>query len=129
LESLYHLSRHEWPVHRWAHTFLAAGLIGAITGVVLAAVARSVTLSSSAPALKGETASRALVLGGFLGGVTHPLLGGLLATDIHPFQPLTTVNPLLGLVPVRALLGFCVLTGVLGAAILLKRDSVRNDAG
>lgn len=129
LEPLYYLSRHEGPIHRLAHTFLAAGLIGALLGIVLAALTRRLVRSATAPALNGEIAVRPVILGGLLGGLTHPLLDGLLYTDIRPFAPFTLANPLLGIVPLRMVIIVCVVTGILGGVVLFLRRSVWKVVG
>jgi len=126
IESLYHLLRHDWPVHRWAHTFLAAGPIGALTGLALVGLIRGVPIRTRAPFLKDEIAPGSVVLGGFLGGITHPLLDGLMHRDIRPFEPFSSANPLLDAVPLNVLLGFCVVSGLVGVAILLVRGSSRK---
>ena len=129
LESLYHLVRHDWPVHRWAHTFLAAGLIGALTGLAIVGLIRKLPMRTTSPFIKDETATRSLVLGGLLGGLTHPLLDGLMHPDIRPFRPYSSANPLLNAVPLSVLLGLCVVSGLLGLAVLFLRRSLRKAAG
>jgi hypothetical protein len=129
LEPLYYLSRHEWPIHRWAHTFLAAGLIGALVGVLLAAVTRKLVRGATAPACKGEIGVRPVVLGGLLGGLTHPLLDGLMYTDIHPLAPFTLANPLLGVVSPRMVIIVCVVTGIFGGGLLLVHRLLWKVAG
>jgi len=69
-------------------------------------------------------ARRPVLVGGLLGGVTHPLLDGLMHADIKPFLPFSTANPLLGLVPVGSLLWFCVATGILAGMVMLCRRSL-----
>jgi len=130
LESLYHLLHHDWPVHRWAHTFVAASLIGTAVGLVLSIALRRAAAQDTprAPAFSGELNQIALIVGGFLGGVTHPLLDGLMHPDIRPFQPFTDANPLLGAVSLPLLLRLCVGTGLLGVTILLFRRSSRKAA-
>ena len=120
VESGYHLVRREWPVHRLAHTLPIATLVGVVTGVLVWLVGRRLTPSSE-PAVQAEARLGPALLGGFLGGATHPVLDGIMHHDVHPFWPLTDANPLLSAVSLRALHLWCFATGVLGAGILMYR--------
>jgi membrane-bound metal-dependent hydrolase YbcI (DUF457 family) len=123
VESLYHVLRREWPIHRWAHTFLGAGAIGVVTGIVLVVAFRRLASHPrlQAPALREDLARGPVLIGAFLGAITHPLLDGLMHRDQRPFLPFSAANPLLGAVSIGALIWFCVATGVLGGGILLLR--------
>ena len=122
IETLVHIVRGEWPVHRWAHTFLGAGAIGVLSGLALAAVAGRLTSRDPLPApLRGELSRGPLMVGSILGGLTHPLLDGLMHRDIRPFLPFSAANPLLDAIPVGVLISSCVAAGLLGLAILYSR--------
>ena len=124
VESLYHLWRHDWPVHRQLHTFLGATLVALATSALLAgacALARSRIAAIRSPAWRAELAPRGIVIGALAGGLTHPILDGLMHADIEPFQPFTAANPLHALVGVPALHAGCIVAGVLGAVLLLMR--------
>ena len=91
-ESLYYLSRDEWPVHRRLHTFLGAGLVG--VGVAVAMVAATVLLprrwrQASSSARQAEISRRGIVTGALIGALSHPLLDGIMHSDIEPFKPMS----------------------------------------
>ncbi len=113
-ESAYFLLRDEWPVHRVLHTFALAAPVGAAAGLALAALLRA--------RWRGvESAWGPALLGGLLGGLTHPLLDGLMHADIRPLRPFSDANPLLGLIGLPALHLACVLAGLLGAVLWFLR--------
>jgi membrane-bound metal-dependent hydrolase YbcI (DUF457 family) len=88
----------EWPFHRWAHTFALALVIGVATGLAVWATAE--------PVLRH-------------GGVTHPLLDGLMHDDIQPLMPFAGGNPFLGLMSLATLHFSCVAAAAVGVALLL----------
>jgi len=125
VETLYHLLRHDTTVHQWAHTFVGAGSVGIALGGLLAVIARTLVprLPIAKTMLESEVGAGPIVLGAFLGAITHPFLDGLMHSDIHPFRPFTDANPLLGLLTIPTLEAVCVVAGILGAAILFARRS------
>jgi hypothetical protein len=125
LESGYHLLRGDWPVHRVLHTLPIATLAGLVSGVAIWALARLFRLRERhghEPMLPSEVDARPALVGGLLGGVTHPLFDGIMHTDVRPFWPLSAENPLLDLIGLAALHRACILTGVLGALVLWTRS-------
>ena len=122
LESGYFLFvAREWPVHRWAHTFALSALIGLGAGVIACLGARVVTQGASDAAWSSEVGLWPAMTGGLLGGLTHPLLDGLMHADIRPFLPLSEENPLLGLIGLAELHLFCVGAGLTGLVLLGAR--------
>jgi hypothetical protein len=131
LESAYYLFVvRQWPVHRWAHTFLWATVIGLAVGAAIAAAARyfSPTTSPGQGWWWSDLGVRQCLVGGLLGGASHPLLDGIMHWDIQPLRPWSTANPLLGLVGVGALHLFCIVAGVSGLILWMLR-SLRNSPG
>ena len=125
LESLYHILRHEWPVHRVMHTLPVATAVGVGVGCLLYLVGRP--LSRYLPKLivvQSEVALWPLILGGVVGGVSHPILDGLMHSDVRPFLPMTAQNPLLGAVSMGSLHVGCMIGGVMGVALLAVRTSL-----
>jgi membrane-bound metal-dependent hydrolase YbcI (DUF457 family) len=111
----------EWPVHRILHTFALATPVGALVGLLVWAVARRIRRPSEVGWMTSDCALRPALVGGLLGGVTHPLLDGIMHDDIRPFLPFTSANPLhlaMGLGPLHLL---CILSGVAGVALLAIR--------
>jgi membrane-bound metal-dependent hydrolase YbcI (DUF457 family) len=123
IEPLVHFVRGEWPLHGWAHTFAGAGAIGVVTGFACAFAMRRFAQPSRAAVFRGELEPGPIVIGGALGGLTHPLLDGLMHADVRPFLPFTAANPLLHLVPVGDLMISCAVMGLIGGIVLLSRRS------
>ena len=106
------------PVHRVLHTFALATPVGALVGLAVWAVARGIRWPPELIWLRSDCALRPAILGGLLGGLTHPLLDGIMHDDIRPFRPFSDANPLheaMGLGPLHLA---CILFGVVGVALL-----------
>lgn len=123
-ETLYYLVRQEYPVHRFFHSFLgatAAGLVVAILGLVIVRASAVVfprlvaLLEGPASRARGEVSSLGLLVGGLTGGLSHPLLDGLMHPDVRPFMPWSDHNPFLGLVGVAQLHLACIAAALFGA--------------
>jgi membrane-bound metal-dependent hydrolase YbcI (DUF457 family) len=120
----YLLVAREWPVHRWAHTFLLATLIGLAVGGVMWVAARYLSKTRAPGPLWSDLGLKQCFVGGLLGGASHPFLDGIMHADIQPLRPWSTQNPLLGLVGVGALHLFCVAAGVCGVMLWIFRPAV-----
>ena len=123
-ESLYHIVRRDYPVHRFFHTFLGAGLAGIAASALFLLALRILDRPGSIvdldrwrrhPALSGEVSPVGVWLGGIVGGLSHTVLDGLMHRDLRPFQPWSDRNPFLGLVGVGTLHLLCVAAAALGA--------------
>src|SRR5216117_3520214 len=82
-ETLYHLLRHEWPLHRMLHTYVGASVVGAIVGTVAFVVGEPLIKwwkrGEPAPAGPEIVKYRAIrrnaaLFGGMIGGISHVLL-------------------------------------------------------
>ena len=123
-ESAYYLFiAREWPVHRWAHTFLAASLIGLAVGWAVWAVGRRLGWVGKEPTSLSEVAFWPCIAGGLLGGASHPFLDGIMHQDIEPLRPFSAENPFLGLIGVGSLHLLCSVAGVLGVILLMVRSA------
>lgn len=110
-EPLYHMVRHEYPVHRGLHTLVGATLAGAAAaGLVLCA-----------RRLRPRSTTESILIGGLAGGASHPLLDALMHADVHPFAPFTGANPLLDATSLVALHAVCILAGTVGLALTGRR--------
>jgi hypothetical protein len=120
-ETLYWLRRGEWPVHRWVHTFLGSALVGAAVALITVAVVGPVLrrLFSEDHGLAAEVRAGPAVAGGLIGGLSHPLLDGIMHGDIMPFRPFSSRNPLLHTLDVRYLHILCLGAGVLGILLMI----------
>ena len=123
-EAGYHLLKHDWPVHREAHTLLVGGLIGILSGLAVSRMGRwwARPRDVIVEALSTEYRLGPAVLSGLIGGVLHSILDAFMHPDVHPFRPFTDANPLFGLVSIRVLYLFCILTGLLGGVVLLALE-------
>ncbi len=129
LEPFYYLVTHHWPVHRAMHTLAVAVPIGVGVGATVWAAGR--LLRRRLP--EGWTRSSELalwpaVLGGFLGGATHPLVDAVMHYDVIPFWPVVGGNPLLGLIGTGALHVGCIVAGAVGVLIWMARRSAQGEA-
>jgi membrane-bound metal-dependent hydrolase YbcI (DUF457 family) len=131
----YMLLRHEWPVHRWAHTVLGGLLIGlaSAAGVVMGgwALLHLAGRRWAVPNLSEASWLPALV-GGLLGGLTHPVLDGVMHEDVTPFRPFSDKNPFLNVIGVQTLHLALVVVAMLGAILLVlwaSRLAHRVEAG
>jgi hypothetical protein len=61
--------------------------------------------------------------GGLLGGATHPLLDGIMHSDIEPLRPFASGNPFLGFVELGLLQLLCVAAGAVGVVLLFARSA------
>jgi len=118
LESGYFLATSQAPVHRTLHTFAVGAVVGLVTGVATAWIARRAVpawRTSQDPRIRSEVGTRAGLYGGLSGGVLHSLFDGIMHRDIMPFRPFTSDNPLLGLVGLEVLHWGCLAAGAIGA--------------
>lgn len=120
LEPLWFILRGEYPVHRALHTVWIGGGVGLAVGAALWALVRR--RSASLPALvRTEVARGPALLGGLAGGVSHPILDGLMHRDVRALAPLAQTTWVLDAAGVAALHLGCAVAGVLGALLWLVR--------
>ena len=120
VEPLYFMLTHQYPIHRFLHTYVGATVAAAIV-VGLFALVRKVT-----PRLLDEfrlrnLSLRAVALGAILGTYSHVVLDSLMHADMNPFAPFSAANPLLGAVFLNTLHGFCLIAGVVGGVAVAVR--------
>jgi membrane-bound metal-dependent hydrolase YbcI (DUF457 family) len=99
-ETLYYLVRQEYPVHRFFHSFLGATAAALVAAILCPVIVRVSTvrfpwlIAPSTSAARGEFSSLRILVGGFIGGVSHPFLDGIMHPDVRPFMPWSDNNPL-----------------------------------
>lgn len=120
IEPLYYMLTHQYPLHRFFHTYVGASIV-AVATVMLFAAARHVAKNTTSPG------SGAVTLGAFAGAYSHILLDSVMHRDIRPFAPFSDSNPLLGVISLPALHWSCVIAGIAGLALLAVR-SIRDRA-
>ncbi len=126
LETLYHLIRRDWPVHRELHSLVGGAAVGVALGVaVWLAGSMFVRRLPLWPAVRAEVSFMGTLVGGLVGGISHSILDGMMHRDVRPYWPFSEAPGWSGMVSVGALHLACVLSGVLGCGILwltLKRQ-------
>jgi hypothetical protein len=120
LESGYHLLRGDWPVHRAAHTLPLGAVIGILSGTAVWVAGRWIRASEVAE-IQAELEPLPAHVGGVVGGLSHPLLDGIMHADVQPFWPITTANPLLEVLELTRLHYLCLAAGVVGILLLALR--------
>ena len=108
VEPLYFMLTHQYPIHRFFHTFVGATLAAAIVVGGFALVRK----------LTPRLSVRAVALGAIIGTYSHVLLDSLMHADMNPFAPFSDRNPLLGAVFLNTLHGFCLFAGLVGAIVI-----------
>jgi membrane-bound metal-dependent hydrolase YbcI (DUF457 family) len=111
VEPLYFMLTHQYPIHRFFHTFMGATVAAAIVVGGFALVRK----------LTPRLSIRAVALGALIGTYSHVLLDSLMHADMQPFTPFSDRNPLLGAVFLNTLHGFCLLAGAVGAIVIAVR--------
>jgi hypothetical protein len=128
LEPLYFMATGDWPIHRFAHTYLGATAVAIacfFAGRPVCAWALRLWNSrlneAQARWLRVEPRIDALpaATGALIGGWSHVLLDSLMHSDVEPLAPFAHGNAMLQWVTLGQLELFCVVTGVLGAVVLL----------
>jgi membrane-bound metal-dependent hydrolase YbcI (DUF457 family) len=115
-----------YPLHGYAHSFLGAGLVGALWGVVAFKGKGILREAMHFLELKYETTITKAVISGILGAFSHVLLDAPIYTDIKPFYPLN-INPLYGLVSQKAMYLFCSLLCIPAFLFYIKARNIRNE--
>jgi membrane-bound metal-dependent hydrolase YbcI (DUF457 family) len=111
VEPLYFMLTHQWPIHRFFHTYVGATVAaGFVVGAFV--LVRKLTPRLSV---------RAVALGAIIGTYSHVLLDSLMHADMEPFAPFSNANPLLGAVFLNTLHGFCLVAGVVGGVVIGAR--------
>jgi membrane-bound metal-dependent hydrolase YbcI (DUF457 family) len=127
VEPLYFMITHQYPIHRFFHTYVGAtaavGLVIGLFGLIREFAPRLLKTFGS-----HNLTIRAVALGAFAGTYSHVLLDSVMHADVKPFAPFSAANPLLGAVFLNTLHGFCVLAGVVGGVVLAVRYLLRGRA-
>jgi len=137
-ETLYYLMHRTYPIHRTLHTFLGATIAGLLTACFVLVCKRMLRralpqvydeFAKQKPVVRSEGSTSGILVGGLVGGVSHPFLDGIMHRDIRPFAPWSDANPLLNWIGLAPLHLLCVLSGVVGLAIIVILLSRQRKAG
>ncbi|MCY2990902.1 MAG: hypothetical protein NTY19_23955 [Planctomycetota bacterium] len=130
VETLYYMLTHQYPWHRFFHTYVGATIIVVATVLLFAALLKLAS-GTSLPNLLGwkQLTIRPVVLGAAVGGYSHIVLDSLMHPDIHPLSPFSAANALAGVVSLGTLHWACVALGVVGIVIIGVRTVLHSEAG
>lgn len=122
VEPLYFMLTHQYPLHRFFHTWVGA-LPVAVTTVGMFYGARWCAARCWLPNLVGWRALGRVpvVLGAVLGSTSHIVLDSIMHDDIRPFAPFSQANPLLMAVTLNTLHLACLLAGLAALIIVIAR--------
>ena len=124
IEPLTYMLSHQYPVHRFFHTYIGATLVWPAVIVVFLALLRAATALPLPNIFNWKSLTVARVAAGAaLGAYTHIVFDSLMHSDMRPLAPFSDSNPLLGLVPLKALHWFCIIAGMIGLAVTGMRHA------
>jgi membrane-bound metal-dependent hydrolase YbcI (DUF457 family) len=115
LETLYNMVHHRWPLHRFLHTFLGAGLLALVASVMILAASRLLAKTRFAPRLQPIP----ILFTALTATWSHVVLDSIVHSDARPFFPSSDANPFLSLVDAGRLHRGLIVLGVLGGAVWL----------
>lgn len=122
VEPLYYMLTHQYPLHRFLHTYVGATVATLAAVVLLLAClrfAKRVQLPN--PFQWQQLGLLAIVLGAALGVYSHIVLDSIMHPDIVPLAPFSNANALYGVISLRALHLFSLGAGLLGLGGLAIR--------
>lgn len=120
-ETLYNIVLRRYPLHRELHTFVGATAAGIGSALLMLGALRALPkFKKPSPALISESSTQAIWAGAILGGLSHPLLDGVMHDDVLPFSPWSTSNPFLGAIELGALHLSCFVAGVAGLVLVVR---------
>jgi membrane-bound metal-dependent hydrolase YbcI (DUF457 family) len=117
VEPLYFMLTHQWPIHRFFHTYVGATVAAGSVVALFALVRKLMPQLLNELRLRNLTI-RAVALGAIFGTYSHVVLDSLMHADMNPFAPFSDANPLLGAVFLNTLHGFCLLAGLAGIIVI-----------
>jgi membrane-bound metal-dependent hydrolase YbcI (DUF457 family) len=120
VEPLYFMLTHQYPIHRFFHTYVGATIAAAVVIATFSLAHGIAPRLLEALGLR-RLSVRAVAFGALAGTYSHVLLDSMMHADMEPFAPFSDANPLLGAVFLNTLHGFCVLTGLVGGVVIAAR--------
>ncbi len=126
IEPLYYMLTHQYPLHRFFHTYVGATIIMVLTALIFML---SLKLASrlKLPNLFHWQSLKPIPiwLGAAAGSYSHIVLDSVMHSDIAPLSPFSETNALYQLVPLRELHLFCVFSALAALAILGVRGLLK----
>lgn len=127
IEPMYYMSTKQYPLHRFFHTYVGAGVIS-VAAIILVVLSAAVS-KRFFPVLFDKFFSSSVaasVLGAALGSYSHIVLYSIMHVDIRPLSPFSHANDLHGLMSLSSLHWFCVIVGFFGVVIMGFRDLFKS---
>jgi hypothetical protein len=124
IETAFFILMNQWPLHRELHTFAIATPVGVGAGVMVWLAGRFI--ADLGDGWRVELSLGPAVIGGAAGGLTHPLLDGVMHPDILPLSPFISQNPLYLAIGVLQLHLICVIAAVAGGLLWLARTRTHS---
>lgn len=124
LETAYSILANRWPLHRELHTFAVAAPVGVGVGVMFWLAGRFIV--GLEVCWRVDLNLWPAVVGGAAGGMTHPLLDGVMHPDILPLSPFSADNPFFRAVGVMQLHLICVIAAIAGGLIWAARTRMHS---
>jgi len=126
IEPLYYMLTKQYPLHRFFHTYVGAGLVS-IAAVLLIILCGAVSknLFPSMFAKFFSSSVGATIFGAVLGSYSHIVLDSVMHTDIRPLAPFSQANNLLGVISLSSLHWLCIYAGLFGIALLGLRYALK----
>ena len=117
IEPLYYMLTHQYPVHRFFHTYVGATFVLAATFALFVVARRLASFISIPNWFHWQQLKPAPVaIGAAAESYSHIVLDSVMHFDIRPLAPLSDANVLLGVLSMNALHMACAAAGL--AAIL-----------
>ena len=127
VEPLYFMLTHQYPIHRFFHTYVgatvAAGIVVGLFVLVRRVAPRVLDIFGLHTPQRARGGARCVP-----GTYSHVVLDSLMHADMHPFAPFSDANPLLGAVFLNTLHGFCLLAGLVGVVVIGLRYLRKSQA-
>ena len=124
VEPLYYMLSHEFPLHRFFHTYVGAtGIWLATTILMLLLLKLSTWFRLPNPFNWQRLKPLTIIIGAALGSYSHIVLDSVMHDDIRPFAPWSAANPLLGIISLNALHVGCVIAGAIGYILIEIRGT------
>jgi membrane-bound metal-dependent hydrolase YbcI (DUF457 family) len=124
VEPLYYMLSHQYPLHRFFHTYVGVSVVVAAT-IAAFLIARWISRMVRMPNLFEwqELALRGVLVGSALGGYSHIALDSVMHPDIRPLAPFSDANALYLRIGISQLHWGCLAAGIVGLVILgFRRD-------
>jgi membrane-bound metal-dependent hydrolase YbcI (DUF457 family) len=127
IEPLYFMVTHQYPLHRFFHTYIGATIIMTLTAFIFFAALKLAIRIKLPNIFKWQSLkSRPIWLGAAAGSYSHIVLDSIMHPDILPLAPLSNENILYQLISLKNLHLFCIFSAFAALAILSIRKLLKS---